>query len=90
MKTPALLTLAAFAALAGPSLATHAEVAGGATDPVVIELFTSQGCSSCPPADRLATQLAKDPTLVVISRPVTYWDNLGWRDTLAKPESTVQ
>lgn len=52
--------------------------------PVVLELFTSQGCSSCPPADRLAARLAADPSLVVISRPVTYWDRLGWKDTFAR------
>ena len=56
--------------------------------PVVLELFTSQGCSSCPPADRLASELAKDPALLVISRPVNYWDRLGWKDTLGKQENT--
>ena len=54
----------------------------------VIELFTSQGCSSCPPADMLASRLAKDDTLLVISRPVTYWDRLGWKDTLAREDNT--
>ncbi len=54
----------------------------------VIELFTSQGCSSCPPADMLANRLAKDDSLLVISRPVTYWDRLGWKDTLARGENT--
>ena len=54
----------------------------------VLELFTSQGCSSCPPADKLAEELAKDPKLVVISYPVDYWDYLGWKDTLARHEFT--
>ncbi len=49
----------------------------------VIELFTSQGCSSCPAADKLLGELAKDPTLVTLSLPVDYWDYLGWKDTLA-------
>jgi hypothetical protein len=49
----------------------------------VVELFTSQGCSSCPPADRLMGQLAQDPSLVTLSLPVDYWDYLGWKDTLA-------
>ena len=49
----------------------------------VIELFTSQGCSSCPPADKLMAELAQDPTLIVMSLAVDYWDYLGWKDTLA-------
>jgi hypothetical protein len=49
----------------------------------VVELFTSQGCSSCPPADKLAGELARDPSLVVMSLPIDYWDYLGWKDTLA-------
>jgi hypothetical protein len=49
----------------------------------VIELFTSQGCSSCPPADKLLGELAKDPSLVTMSLAVDYWDYLGWKDTLA-------
>ncbi len=49
----------------------------------VVELFTSQGCSSCPPADKLMGELARDPTLVTMSLPVDYWDYLGWKDTLA-------
>lgn len=57
-------------------------------EPIAIEFFTSQGCSSCPPADEIAVELADDPAYVVISRPVTYWDRLGWRDTLAREENT--
>ena len=49
----------------------------------VIELFTSQGCSSCPAADKLIGELARDPSLITMSLPVDYWDYLGWKDTLA-------
>lgn len=56
----------------------------------VVELFTSQGCSSCPAADRLLGELATDPSLVAISLPVDVWDYLGWRDTLANPRNTAR
>jgi hypothetical protein len=49
----------------------------------VLELFTSQGCSSCPPADKLLGELANDPSIVALSLPIDIWDYLGWRDTLA-------
>ena len=49
----------------------------------VVELFTSQGCSSCPPADRIIGDLAKDPNVIALSMPIDYWDYLGWKDTLA-------
>jgi hypothetical protein len=49
----------------------------------VVELFTSQGCSSCPPADRIIGELAKDPSVIALSMPIDYWDYLGWKDTLA-------
>jgi hypothetical protein len=49
----------------------------------VVELFTSQGCSSCPPADKIIGELAKDPNVIALSMPIDYWDYLGWKDTLA-------
>ena len=61
-----------------------AAVTGPAT-PVLVELFTSQGCSSCPPADAFVRELVREPGIIAISRPVTYWDRLGWKDTLARP-----
>ena len=65
--------------------------ASALADPrAVIELFTSQGCSSCPPADKLIGELANDPTLVAVSLPIDYWDYLGWKDTLADPRHTAR
>src|SRR6202049_3681479 len=49
----------------------------------VVELFPSQGCSSCPPADQIIGELAKDPSVIALSMPIDYWDYLGWKDTLA-------
>src|SRR5246500_2249649 len=49
----------------------------------VVELFTSQGCSSCPPADKILGELSNDPSVIALSMPIDYWDYLGWKDTLA-------
>ncbi|WP_158816452.1 thioredoxin family protein [Methylocapsa sp. S129] len=56
----------------------------------VLELFTSQGCSSCPPADRILGELARDPSTLALSFPVDYWDYIGWKDTLATPTYTAR
>jgi hypothetical protein len=56
----------------------------------VVELFTSQGCSSCPPADKLLGELTDDPSLVAISVPIDYWDYLGWKDSFANPRNTAR
>jgi hypothetical protein len=53
----------------------------------VIELFTSQGCSSCPAADRLLGEYAARPDVLALSYNVDYWDYLGWKDTLANPDN---
>ncbi|MGI9381933.1 MAG: DUF1223 domain-containing protein, partial [Methyloligellaceae bacterium] len=52
----------------------------------VIELFTSQGCDSCPPADALLEKYIARGDVIALSLPVDYWDYLGWRDTLASPK----
>jgi len=55
------------------------------SSPTVIELFTSQGCSSCPPADALLGKLKHRKDVIALTFPVDYWDYLGWKDTLASP-----
>lgn len=56
--------------------------------PVVVELFQSQGCSSCPPANANVLALANRPDVLALSFQVTYWDQLGWKDTFASPKFT--
>ncbi len=77
----------AVAAIAAP--VAHAQTAEPKPR-AVVELFTSQGCSSCPPADRLMAEFARDPTMVVLTLPVDYWDYLGWKDTLAHSAFTFR
>ena len=72
------------------AVAAFATAPVGAEPRAVVELFTSQGCSSCPAADRLLGELAHDPSLVVMSLPIDYWDYIGWKDTLAKPRHTAR
>ncbi len=85
LATGALIACLGFAGVSGLA---QKDTPPGADNPVLLELFTSQGCSSCPPADRVAAKLAGEPGLIVVSRPVTYWDRLGWKDTLAKQGNT--
>jgi len=61
---------------------------GTAQRPVVLELFQSQGCSSCPPANANLNALADRPDVLALSFGVTYWDQLGWKDTFAQPAFT--
>jgi hypothetical protein len=73
--------IAIAASIAAVIIATRSDAADRPR--AVIELFTSQGCSSCPPADALLGELAQDPRIVALTLPVDYWDYLGWKDTLA-------
>ena len=58
------------------------------SNPVVVELFTSQGCSSCPPADRLMHKLAERDDVIALALHVDYWDYIGWKDEFASPANT--
>ena len=78
--------LTAFGAL----LFWHGAGAGSVKQPVLIELFTSQGCSSCPPADQILGELQKRDDVVALSFSIDYWDYIGWRDTLARHENTLR
>jgi hypothetical protein len=73
-------------------LALSSLIAAGAmaaeTRPAVAELFTSQGCSSCPPADRLLGELARRSDVIALGFHITYWDAAQWRDPLSRQEST--
>jgi hypothetical protein len=69
---------------------TRAEEPGAGASPVVVELFTSQGCSSCPPADALLGELAQRSDLVALAFHVDYWDYIGWKDPFASPASTAR
>jgi hypothetical protein len=78
----------ALSLLIGTGLITSVVSMAVAEPRAVLELFTSQGCSSCPAADKLLGELAKDPSVVAMSLPIDYWDYLGWKDTLALPAHT--
>jgi hypothetical protein len=56
----------------------------------LVELYTSQGCSSCPPADAVLGELAARPDIIAIGLHVDYWDDLGWRDRFSDPEATLR
>jgi hypothetical protein len=63
-------------------------IAADAAHPTVVELFQSQGCSSCPPAQAILNSIADRPDLIALSFAVTYWDYLGWKDIYAQPAFT--
>jgi hypothetical protein len=62
----------------------------GQSTPVVLELYTSQGCSSCPPADALLSALAEQDGVIALALHVDYWDYLGWKDSFGKPQHTAR
>lgn len=77
MRTAAILSL---------SLVALPAAAWAAKPPLLVELYTAQGCGSCGQADAYAAKLADQPGMLVLTFPVDYWDYLGWADTFAKPE----
>jgi hypothetical protein len=74
--------------MSGMSLTVEATSVTNQPRPVVIELFTSQGCSSCPPADALLGEVASNPDVIALAYHVDYWDYIGWKDPFALPQST--
>lgn len=62
-----------------------AQTAAAQNRPVVVELYTSQGCSSCPPADEILAELAPRDDIIALALHVDYWDYLGWKDDFATP-----
>ena len=82
-----MLGAVALLALASAGFSTTA-VAQQTHDAVVVELFTSQGCSSCPPADAFMGDLASRPDVIGLTYHVNYWDYIGWKDIFASEEST--
>jgi len=95
-RLSSLGTLAGLAALGAGILGLGALTgaqradASDAAHPVVVELFQSQGCSSCPPANANLIALSQRPDVLALSFGVTYWDNLGWKDTFASPQYTAR
>jgi hypothetical protein len=78
-----------FLTLAAVATALTAGTTSFAAEPrAVVELFTSQGCSSCPPADKLLGELSYDQGLIPLTLAIDIWDYLGWKDTLALPGHT--
>jgi hypothetical protein len=91
MAMKAVLSLLLMLCASGASLAPCAVGARAAeTRPVVVELFTSQGCSSCPPADALLDQLAHRDGVLALGYHVDYWNNLAWKDPFASAEATAR
>ncbi len=82
------LTVAALGAALSAHAASICSAQSGATVPAVVELYTSEGCSSCPPAERWLSGLKARDGIVALAFHVDYWDSLGWKDRFAQPQFT--
>lgn len=82
----ALGLLGAVGSTAQPAGARPVRLSESTAEPVVVELFTAQGCSGCPAANQVVEGLAEEPGVIALTYAVDYWDYLGWPDTFAKPE----
>ena len=89
-----LTMLVLFSAIVSNAYATTVTFSSGNPQATLIELYTSEGCSSCPPADRWLSQLKSDPRLwkqiIPIAFHVDYWNYLGWADRFSKPEYSMR
>jgi hypothetical protein len=83
MRKPDLITIACVALVLAFAGTAPTAMAGDRPSPVVVELFTSQGCSSCPPAEALLGELSKRPDVLALELHVDYWDYIGWKDPFA-------
>jgi hypothetical protein len=79
-----------FACLLAAALASHTVGAAENSRPAVIELYTSQGCSSCPPADTLLGELARQPNVLALAFHVDYWNDLGWTDPYSLRDAVIR
>jgi hypothetical protein len=95
MKTRGVIITAGLALALAGAVGSAAQPAGAGPDarrdarpaePVVVELFTAQGCSGCPAANQVVEALAQEPGVIALTYAVDYWDYLGWPDTFARPE----
>src|SRR4051812_1006762 len=91
MKTPTLVALAMSLALSPIAQAQSCSVRSGPVKNALVELYTSEGCSSCPPADRWLSAMPApggQPQVVPVAFHISYWDDLGWKDAYADPRFT--
>jgi hypothetical protein len=85
-----MITLSRPGVVLGLALLLAAGIVDAQTRPTVVELYTSEGCSSCPPAEAQIGKLAKHDDVIALAFHVDYWDDLGWRDRFGLPEAVTR